>query len=504
MVETMGSGVVIFDYDDDGDEDVFFVDSSVLPGYEGATPQSRLLRNEPDRAGNPRFVDVTQQAGISVTTYGMGAIAGDVDSDGDLDLYVTGFGANQLFTNQGDGTFRDTTQAAGVGDPLFSASAAMADVDRDGDLDLYVVNYVNFDFDNNPICGNQAKGVRAYCHPDAFDGVADTFYRNRGDGTYVNATKEAGFGDAFGAGLGVTFSDFDGDGLTDVYVANDMMPNYLFRNQGDGTFEEMGLLAGVALNERGNPEASMGLAVGDLDGDGKPEIAATHLDTQTNAIYSYLDGWLFVDKRYRTKLAEPSVGKVGFGIGFLDLDQDGALDAVVANGHVIDNIHLIKPSRRFEQPNQIFRNRGNGIFDEVTEAGLGIVRSSRGLAAGDLDGDGDLDLVITNSNDLAEIYENRTEGGRSLIVDLRQATGSRHAIGARIEARVGDMHTRRESHVGTSYLSQHALPIHLGLGDATGVDRLTIDWPGDGHRTEIRGLPTDTRIRVTRRHHLRE
>lgn len=499
MVETMGAGVAIFDYDDDGDEDVFFVDSSPLPGYEGEPPRSRLLRNDRDRAGATRLVDVTHEAGIDVTAYGMGAVAGDIDGDGDIDLYVTGFGANQLFTNQGDGTFRDTTRVAGVGDPLFSASAAMCDTDRDGDLDLYVVNYVNFHFDNNPICGNQEKGVRAYCHPEAFDGVADTFYRNRGDGTFTNATRAAGLGNAAGAGLGVTFSDFDGDGLPDVYVANDMTPNFLFRNRGDGTFEEMGLLAGVALNEQGNPEASMGLAVGDLDNDGKPEIAATHLDTQTNVVYSYLDGWLFVDKRYRTKLAEPSVGKVGFGIGFLDLDQDGALDAAVANGHVIDNIHLIKPSRRFEQPNQIFRNLGNGTFDEVPDAGLGIVRSSRGLAAGDLDGDGDLDLVITNSNDLAEVYENRTKGGRSLIVDLRQAAGNRYAVGAKIEAQAGDTVTRRETQIGSSYLSQHALPSHLGVGTATEVDLLQITWPRDGTRTEIRGLPTGTRIRVTRR-----
>jgi hypothetical protein len=239
--------------------------------------------------------------------------------------------------------------------------------------------------------------------------------------------------------------------------------------------------------------------VGDLDGDGKPEIAVTHLDVQTNALYSYLDAWLFVDKRYRAKLAEPSVDKVGFGIAFLDLDQDGALDAVVANGHVIDNIHLIKSGRRFEQSNQIFRNLGQGIFREVLNAGLAIVRSSRGLAAGDLDGDGDLDLVISNSNDLAEIYENRTAGGSALIVDLRQPAGNRHAVGAKISVQAGPITARRETHIGSSYQSQHALSAHFGLGLAPQVDTLQVVWPQDGARTEIRGLPVDVRIRITRR-----
>jgi len=497
MVETMGAGVAIFDYDQDGDPDVFYVDGAQLPGYQGEAPRARLLRNDRGEGG-VQFTDVTADAGLTLTVYGMGAVAADIDGDGDLDLYVTGFGANQMFENLGDGRFRDITARARTGVAAFSASAAFADLDRDGDLDLYVTNYVDFDFDHNPICGNQEKGVRAYCHPDVYHGVPDVFFRNRGDGTFDDDTQRAGFDLADGTGLGVIVGDVDADGWPDVYVANDMRANNLFRNRGDGRFEEVGLLAGVAFNDRGDPEASMGVAMGDLDGDGRPEIAATHLDAQTNALYSYLGGWLFVDKRYSSKLAEPSIGKVGFGIAFLDLDQDGWLDLAVANGHIIDNIEKILPQFAFRQPNQVFRNRGGGVFEPQQHAGLRVVRASRGLAAGDLDGDLDLDLVISNSNDLSEVYENRTEGGHALAVDLRQHTGNRLAVGARLEARFGAEHGWRETRAGDSYLSESSLTAHFGLGQATKVDALRVIWPGDGAITEIRGLPADVRLRVVR------
>lgn len=496
MVETMGSGVVIFDYDGDGDQDVFFVDNGRLPGYEGEEPRSVLFRND-----GGVFVDVTERAGLRVAGYGMGATAGDVDGDGDLDLYVTAFGPNQLFRNQGDGTFLDVTAEAGVGDPLVGASAAFADVDRDGDLDLYVANYVDFSLENNPICGNQARKIRTYCHPDAFNGVPDRFYRNRGDGTYEDATAEAGFAVPPGKGLGVLFTDFDLDGWPDLYVANDMTANFLFRNlgpgdQGEVRFEEIGLLSGTAYSDRGNPEASMGIDVGDLKGDGGSEIMLTHMDDQTNALYSLAGSWIFTDRRYVSRLAEPSLGTVGFGVAFADFDHDGDLDVAVANGHIIHNIELFSDTTTYAQRNQLFENQGDGRFQEVDDSGLDLIRVSRGLAVGDLDGDGDLDLVINNSNDLAEVYENLSSGaGKWLQVELSAPAGNRHGIGARVTGEAGGRSRWREVRTASSFMSQNALPVHFGLGAAAVVDRLTVRWP-DGTVQVFEGLPANRSIRI--------
>ncbi len=493
MVETMGSGVAIFDYDGDGDPDVFMVDSGILPGYHGETPKSRLFRND-----GGRFVDVTDRSGIVVAAYGMGAVAGDVDGDGDLDLYVTAFGPNQLFVNDGDGTFHDGTASAGVGDSNVGSGASFADVDRDGDLDLYAANYVDFTLEHNPICGKQSEGIRTYCHPDAFSGMPDVFYRNRGDGAFQDATAEAGFADAHGKGLGVLFSDFNEDGWPDLYVANDMTANFLFENRGGGRFEEIGLLSGTAFSDRGDPEAGMGIDVGDLDGDGLPEIMTTHMDAQTNAVYGEGGPWIFVDRRYTTRLAEPSVGKVGFGVVFADFDQDGDPDVAVANGHIIDNIELLDKTTTYKQRNQVFANQGKGRFEEVADSGLDVVRASRGMAAGDLDGDGDLDLVINDSNDFDEVYENVASGeGGWLQVALSRPDGNRFGIGARVTVAAGGRSQWREVRTESSYLSENQLPVHFGLGGARTVDRLTVRWP-DGTTEAIEGLPADRRVELVR------
>lgn len=508
MVETMGSGVAVFDYDGDGDQDVFFVDSGPLPGYEGEAPRSVLFRNDgPGPDGRPRFVDVTEAAGIRVEAYGMGAVSGDVDSDGDLDLFVAAFGENQLFRNRGDGTFEDATAEAGLGDPLLGTSAGFADVDRDGDLDLYLANYVDFTLENNPKCGNEERGIRTYCHPDAFQGAPDRFYRNRGPGpeagTFEDATAGAGLVvEPPGKGLGVLFTDFDRDGWPDLYVANDMTANFLFRNRGPGEggaarFEEIALLSGTALNDRGNPEASMGVDVGDLGGDGGAEVMLTHMDDQTNAVYSAAGPWIFTDARYLTRLAEPSVGKVGFGVVFADFDQDADLDVTVANGHIIDNIELVDPRQSFRQKNQAFENQSGGRFREVPEAGLEVERSSRGMAAGDLDGDGDWDLLVNNSNEPAEVYENVTGGaGGWLQVALARPDGNRFGIGARIAVEAGESSQWRELRTASSYQSQNALAAHLGLGEAEAAE-VTVRWP-DGTVQRFEGVPAGRRLLVVR------
>jgi hypothetical protein len=522
MVETMGSGVAIFDYDGDGDQDLLMVDGGILPGYQGEPPRTRLYRNDGASAGGPRFVDVTARSGIDVRGWGMGAVAGDVDGDGALDLYVTAFGRNQLFRNRGDGTFEDVAERSGTGDALWSASAAFGDLDGDGHLDLYVTNYVDFHLGNNVVCGIKERGLRSYCHPNVYRPEPDRVYINRGDGTFVDGSERAGIAALRGNGLGVVMSDLDGDGDLDVYVANDMTPNFQLQNRGDGTFEEVALLQGTALSHRGEPEAGMGVEAGDLDGDGRFDLMTTHLDQQSNAVYGNVGGGVFVDRRFSSRLAEPSLPMVGFGVVMADLDHDGDLDVVVANGHIIHNVELYERGTTFRQRNQAFVNEGGGRFREVTDAGLSVIESSRGLAAGDLDLDGDLELVVNNSNAACEVYENIGAGGGFLEVSLLDLhTPNRHGIGARIElsradgAAVREVRTEavrevrteavlgarteavREVRSGSSYLSHNALAAHFGLGGDERVSRLEVRWPGGG-RTVLRDLPANRRLLLVR------
>ncbi|MEZ5332983.1 MAG: CRTAC1 family protein [Thermoanaerobaculia bacterium] len=491
MVETMVGGVVVFDYDEDGDDDLFFVDGAPLPGYTGETPRSRLLRND-----GGRFVDVTDRARLVVDGYGSGATAADVDGDGDRDLYVTCFGPNRLLRNQGDGTFVDATVEAGVGDSRWSASAGFADTDRDGDLDLYVADYVDFSLENAKDCREPRTGLVMYCHPESYRGVPDTFYRNRGDGTFEDATEAAGLGgDVDGAGLGVLFTDFDLDGWPDLYVANDTQPNDLYVNRGDGTFEDRSFLSGTAVNERGEPEAGMGVDAADVDGDGLPDLVVTNFERETNALYRNLGGGVFVDSRYPMRVAEASLPKLAFGVALADLDNDGDPDLAIANGHVSDNASDLDPSSRYAQANQVMENVG-GRFVEVPDSGLDVVRPSRGLATGDLDGDGDLDLVIVNSDQPVEVYENVGDHeGAWLQVDLSAAVSAPQGIGARVRALAGDRRAIAEVRTASSYLSQSSLAVHLGLGAVEVVEALEVVWPS-GERQRLEGLPARRRVRL--------
>ncbi|HVR29115.1 MAG TPA: CRTAC1 family protein [Thermoanaerobaculia bacterium] len=500
MVETMVGGVVVFDYDGDGDPDVVFVDGGRLPGYQGEEPRTRLFRNEGrvGDAGALRFVDVTDRAGLTLPAYGCGGAAGDVDGDGDLDLYLTAFGPNALYRNEGDGTFTEVGAAAGVDDPRWNASAAFGDVDRDGDLDLYVVGYVDFALDNQKICGE--PGRPGYCHPGVYNGLADRFYRNRGDGTFFDDTAAAGLSGPEEAGLGVVLADLDGDGWLDIYVANDKDPNLLFRNRGDGTFEDLSLLSGTAYDPNGVSEAGMGVEAADLDGDGRLDLVVTNFALETNALYWNAGNDIFLDRRFVSGFAEPSLRYLAFGVAAVDLDHDGDLDVVIANGHILDNAAELSPVKEYAQRNQVMENVGGGRFRERTDVGLDAVRVSRGLATGDFDLDGDLDLVIVSSNQPAEVYEN-LRGSRSggwLQVDLEGRRSNRSGIGARLSLREGGRAQLRERRTASSYLAQNDLAVHFGVGAAPAVDALEVRWPS-GLVQILEGVPVRYRILVVER-----
>ncbi len=511
MIETVGSGVVAFDYDGDGDDDLLFVDSGQPAPYGAEPGRTTLLRNDPARSG-ARFVDATSEAGIVLDSYGMGAITGDIDGDGDSDVYLTAFGPNRLWRNDGDGSFSPTTPADSAADSSWSASAAMADVDLDGDLDLYVTNYVDFGYDNNQECGQPERGLRSYCHPDVYEGLQDRLFRNDSTANespvLVDATEAAGLGEARGAGLGVVITDLDGDRRPDIYVANDMDPNFQFLNRTteDGIrFEDDALLAGTALSSRGEPEAGMGIAVGDVDGNGFEDLIVTHLDRQTNALYANRGDGLFLERRFVAGIAEPSMPWVGFGVDLADFDLDGDLDLAVANGHVIHNAAAQGGANGagYAQPNQLLENRA-GRFTEVEESGIDAVRVSRGLVVSDFDLDGDLDLVISNCNDEAEAYRNESERrGEVVQIDLLDRTApNRRAIGAVLALRASGVTQRREVRAGSSYLSQNSLTQTFGVRHDEAAEpgapvELDVLWPRAG-RLRIEGLPLGRRLRVVR------
>ncbi len=501
MVETMVGGVVVFDYDGDGDADLFFVDGGSLPGYSGEPARSRLLRND-----GRHFVDVTQRSAIRSDLYGAGGTAGDVDGDGDLDLYLTAFGANRLWVNHGDGTFHDGTAAAGVGESRWSMSAAFFDPDHDGDLDLYVVNYVDFTLDNHQFCGDRKRGIRVYCDPDTYNPYPDTFYRNRGDGTFEEATADAGLAREPGAGLGVVAGDLDGDGWSDLYVANDLTPNFLLHNRGDGTFEDLSLISGVAYSDRGFAESGMGVDVGDYDGDGDSDLVVTNYEFQTNGLYRNSGSNLFLDSRYIAGIAESSIKMLAFGVLFGDFDHDADLDLMVANGHLNQQVAELTPGSRYEQPHQLFENTGSGRFKltETAANGLAGVKVSRALAVADLDRDGDQDLVVVNSNDRAEVYENLAgaESGDWLQVELAPAGSAPGGVGARLLAAAEESGAKwqlRQLLTARSYLAQSELVAHFGFPpDADAALKLEVRWPA-GRQVRIEGLQRNRRIRLVER-----
>ena len=500
--ETMGGGVLAFDFDGDGNLDLYFIQSGKLPVQPEQLHRNVLYRNE----GGMRFVDVSERSGLADDGYGMGGAAADIDNDGDPDVYITNFGENRLYRNMGDGTFENVTSRAGVGDALWGASAAFADYDRDGYVDLYVVNYVDFTMENHKRCGPADSLYHSYCHPDEYNGVDDVLYRNRGDGTFEDVTREALpgpvdpnaqgnwiSGDFEGKGLGVVWVDYDADGDPDIYVANDSTANYLFRNGGQGVFEH-DFAAGVDYNEDGKSEASMGVDAGDINGDGWMDLFTVHLDMETNTLYLNGGDGMFSDETIGAGLAEVSTFRVGFGTNFLDFDNAGDQDIFVANGHIMDNIALFEPGREYAQSDFLFENDGSGKCEDVSHrSGQYFLRKGvgRGSAVGDFDNDGDMDIAVCNNNQPSVLLRN--DGGSRnhfILIRLIGSKSNRDGVGALVRIRAGDREQTDELRCGTSYLSQSDLRLHFSLGDANRVENLEVRWPS-GNVETFQGLPAD-------------
>jgi enediyne biosynthesis protein E4 len=506
MPEMMGSGVAVLDYDNDGDLDVFFVQSGPIENQGRAVAGApargnRLFRNDGVVGGVPHFSDVTAAAGIIGGGAGMGAAVGDVNNDGWLDLYVTAFGANTLYRNRGDGTFADVTHEAGLDHATWSTSAAFFDYDRDGDLDLFVANYVAFTVAGNKTCTDHS-GARDYCPPRAYPPLPARLFRNDGNLHFSDVTVPSRVASAFGAGLGVAVGDLDGDGWLDVYVANDATPNVLWINRHDGTFEDRGLLSGTSLSGGGVPEGSMGIAVGDPDNDGDEDLFVTNIVGETHAFYVNDGHGNFEDSRAAAGLAAPTSGMTGFGTNWLDYDHDGWLDLFLTNGAVNILESQRGQPRPYFQRSQLFHNDGRAKFREVSrEAGRVFARLGigRGAAFGDLDNDGDVDIVVTNNGGPAWLLLNQfLRPGRAAGPDqhwlelvLRAPNANRFGAGARVGIeRVGQPTLWRRVRTDGSYLSANDMRVHVGLGAQPSVSRVLIEW-ADGVAEAFTGVPAD-------------
>ena len=504
LPEIMGAGAALFDFDNDGDLDAFLVQGNVLepgtkpgntlfPWRETSAPTSKLFRNDLDvRTRKLRFTDVTDKSGITANGYGMGAATGDINNDGWTDLYVTNLGSNQMFLNNGDGTFTDVTKKSGTDDARWSSSASFFDYDRDGWLDLMVVNYAVFSTTTSPTC-YAASSARDYCTPRAFRSPGNRLFHNKGNGTFEDLTVSAGVAEEFGHGLGIVTADFDADGWIDIYVANDGDPNQLWINQKNGTFKNEALLAGAAINRDGKAEAGMGVDAADFDGNATDDIFITHLMDETNTLYVNLGKLLFEDRTREAGLGMPGRRFTGFGTLFFDYDNDGWLDLFVTNGAVQLLPELMRKGDPFplDQPNQLFRNQGNGKFIEVSDRALEPLEVGRGAAFGDIDNDGDTDVLVTNNNGPAKLFLNEV-GNRNHWLGLKLVgKNGRDMLGARVEVVIKKGHVLwRRARTDGSYLNANDPRVLVGLGTASRVELVRVYWP-DGSVEEWKGLPAD-------------
>ena len=498
QIEPMIAGVALFDYDNDGRLDIYVCNGATIPGLEKAGEGfwNRLYRNE----GGLEFEDVTASAGVAGAGYSMGVAAGDYDNDGWVDLYVTGVNRNVLFRNRGDGSFEDVTAAARVTGELkgygkaWAVGAGWFDYDEDGDLDLLVVDYCVWSAEKDHRCGAPKKGYRTYCHPDMYDPLPNILYRNDGDGTFTDVSAESGIGEHRGKGMGVVFADYDADGRLDVFVSNDAWRNFLFRNRGDGTFEEVGLYAGVGYIDAGRPVSGMGADFRDYDGDGRPDIFMTALSNETFPLFRNAGDGMFRDETFRSLLGGLTLAWSGWSMGLVDLDNDGWLDLFTAGGHVQSNEELYS-SRSSRQSNRAFRNLGDGTFGDVTaKAGEDFQQEGlhRGAAFGDLDNDGRTDAVVTRLNEPMEIFHNQTENaGHYLLLRLVGTRSNRDGLGASVRLVLASGRALvRHATTAVGYGGSSDRRVHFGLGDEDRVERLEITWPGGG-RQILEEVPID-------------
>ncbi len=494
MVETFGSGVAWIDYDNDGFPDLFFVNGA--PGASNA-----LYHN--DRDGT--FTDVTARAGVAgnegglpagasakAGVYKTGVAVGDFDNDGYLDLYVTAFGPNTLYRNNHDGTFSDVTAAAGVagGPTEWSTSAGFFDADGDGYLDLFVVNYLDYRLNDNPYCGLAKPGYRMYCHPTMFDGVANRLFHNNGNGTFTDISRQAGIANPAGKGLGVTFCDFDRDGHTDIFVANDTVRNFLYRNTGKGTFVDVAYGAGVGFSADGKPQAGMGTDCGDAHGSGFPDLFVTNFSEELDTLYRNRGDGIFEDVSIKAGLGS-SFLPLGFGTKMFDVDNDGDLDIYVTNGHVIDNVNLYRPNLTYAQKDLLYENLGGGRFRDVSAQGgpaLQATRVGRGLAVADFDNDGNLDVVISTLNQRPVLLRNQgVRAGNWIMIRAKGKKSNSFGLGATVTLETSEGRQVREINNVASYLSSNDIRLHFGLGRAKIIQRIEVLWPS-GTRQVLRDV----------------
>jgi hypothetical protein len=510
LPEVMGAGAALFDFDNDGDLDVFLVQGatlesgdqasrSIFPWLGPAEPKGRLFRNDlvmKDGKRSLQFTDITDKSGIRANGYGMGVAVGDVNNDGWPDLYITALGANQLCLNKGDGTFMDVTKKANADDARWSTSAAFLDYDRDGWLDLMITNYADFSVANSPTC-YAPTSARDYCTPRVFRAPGNRLLHNKRDGTFEDVTVAAGLSREFGHGLGVVTADFNSDGWIDIYVANDGDPNQLWINQKNGTFKNEALLAGAAVNREGQAEAGMGVDAGDFNNNGTEDIFITHLMDETNTLYANLGEALFEDRTREVGLGMPGRRFTGFGTLFFDYDNDGWLDLFVTNGAVQLLPELIRKGDPYPlgQPNQLFHNSGKGTFVEIidqTGPAFQQIAVGRGAAFGDIDNDGDTDILIANNSEPAKLFLNQV-GNQNHWLGLRlvDQKAGRDMLGAVVQIAVTKNRVlRRRARTDGSYLSANDPRVLIGLGSATSVDSLLVQWP-DGSVEEWKGPPVD-------------
>ena len=506
LIETMGAGCGWIDYDQNGLFDLYLVNSAATKAYKPQKPlRAALYRNN----GDGTFTDVTERAGVGAEgLFGVGVAVGDYDNDGFPDLLVLGYGRCILYHNNGDGTFTDVSRKAGVENlGRWASSAAWFDYDNDGRLDLVIANYVDWTPETNYYCGDKGPGMRSYCHPDVYHGQAPTLYHNNGDGTFTDTSKASGVGAKPGNGLGVVTFDYDNDGWQDIFIANDNMPNFLFHNNRDGTFTETAYLAGVAVSGDGNSEAGMGVDAADTTGSGRMDVIVTHLDQQLARLYRNMGpnmgpniGELgFEDATLRSRLSYATFKLSGFGTCFLDYDNDGWRDLFIANGHVLDNVEKYRSDVTYAEPKLMLRNTGGGILENVSDRlGPDLMqrRVSRGVAVGDFDNDGDLDLLVSNNGQTPQLLRN--DGGNAnhwLEILLIGTKSNRDGVGARLKLTAGDLVLHDQRKGGTSYQSAPDPRLHFGLGQKRRVDSVEILWPS-GMVTRLRDLPADRIIAV--------